>query len=89
MALASERLEFRLAPEDKRDMERAAALEGVKLGEFVRRVARQAARESIELHHTTFMDAHSWDVFSAAVQRPGEPVEGLRRLFEFESVLGR
>lgn len=70
-------------------MERAAALEGVKLGEFVRRVAREAARASIEQHHTTLMDAESWDVFAAAVRAPGKPIEGLRRLLEFESVLGR
>lgn len=89
MALATERLEVRLAPEDRREMERAAALEGVKLGEFVRRAAREAARESIQQHHTTLIDAESWDAFNAAVQAPGKPIEGLRRLFEFESVLGR
>ncbi len=70
-------------------MERAAALEGVKVGEFVRRVARQAARESIAHHHTTFMDAESWDAFSAAVDAPGKPIAELRELFERESVLGR
>ncbi|MCA9070560.1 MAG: DUF1778 domain-containing protein [Planctomycetaceae bacterium] len=43
-----ERIEFRAEPDEKRDYERSAQLEGLDMAEWIRRVLNAAAKRSLK-----------------------------------------
>jgi uncharacterized protein (DUF1778 family) len=73
-----ERLEARISPEQKALLERAAALEGRSLTDFVVASAQAAAQETIERHEIIGLTARDSLVFAAALMRPPAPNDRLR-----------
>lgn len=73
-----ERLEARVSPEQKRLLERAAALEGRTLTDFVVASAQAAALETIARHDVIELTARDSQVFAQALMQPPAPNERLR-----------
>ena len=74
----SERVEARVTPEQKRLLERAAALEGRSLTDFVLSSAQTAAAETISRHELLKLTPDDQDVFVAALLKPPAPNKALR-----------
>lgn len=71
MARASARLEFRIRPERRSRIERAAALLGVPVGEFARAAAEEKADRVIdEYEATTVVPAAFFDDLLDALDAP-------------------
>lgn len=86
----SGRLDLRLAAEDKQLIERAAALTGTTLTDFVRSRTLAAASEAIRTHATIRLTVEGSRAFVEALIDPPEPNERLRALArEIGSVVGR
>jgi uncharacterized protein (DUF1778 family) len=78
MHTATERLEVRLAPEDKGLLARAAELEGVKLSQFVLGPALKRAREVVaEAGHQVVVSAQSYKDILDALANPPQPSKAL------------
>lgn len=73
-----ERLEARLSPEQKALLERAAALEGRSLTDFVVDSAQSAALETIQRHEVIALSARDSLIFAEALMHPPAPNERLR-----------
>ena len=73
-----ERLEARISPEQKTLLERAAALEGRSLTDFVISSAQSAAIETIQRHDMIALTARDSQMFAAALMHPPAPNERLR-----------
>ncbi len=65
-----ERLEARVAPETKNLLERAAALRGCTLTDFIVDSARAAAEEIIREHQILALSARDTEAFFAALENP-------------------
>src|SRR5487761_1859890 len=74
-ALRAERLEARIAPEQKRLIERAAQLRGTTVTDFVVSKMQEAAVETIRDFETLQLRDESREVFVAALLNPPEPNE--------------
>jgi uncharacterized protein (DUF1778 family) len=74
-----ERFEARIRPEDKRTLERAAALSGRKLSDFVMSAARSAARKMIRRYDGMVLtDSRDREAFVNAMLAPPAPNAKLR-----------
>jgi uncharacterized protein (DUF1778 family) len=73
-----ERLEARLSPEQKALLERAAALEGRSLTDFVVSSAQSAAVETIQRYEVIALTAEDSLAFAEALMTPAAPNERLR-----------
>ena len=73
-----ERLEARVSPEQKNLLERAAALEGRTLTDFVVSSAQAAALATIARHEVITLTAHDSQVFAQTLMQPPAPNECLR-----------
>lgn len=73
-----ERIEARVSPEQKTLIERAAALEGRTLTEFVVQSSRLAAQAAIERHERLTLTARDGAAFVEALMAPAKPNEPLR-----------
>jgi len=73
LALRTKRTEARLLPEQKRRIERAAALKGQSLSDFIVQHADEAAIRTIQLHTTWTLEDRDRDVFVQALLNPPEP----------------
>ena len=73
----SERVEARVTPEQKRLLERAAAIEGRSLTDFVLSSAQTAAAEAISRHELLKLTPDDQDVFVAALLKPPAPNQAL------------
>jgi uncharacterized protein (DUF1778 family) len=73
-----ERLEARVSPEQKSLLERAAALEGRSLTDFVVASAHAAAMETIQRHEMIALSARDILAFTQALMHPPAPNERLR-----------
>jgi uncharacterized protein (DUF1778 family) len=71
------RLEFRLASDEKAIIERAAALSGSNTTDFVRSTTLSAAREAVRMHEVITLTAEGSRVFVVALIDPPEPNEHL------------
>jgi uncharacterized protein (DUF1778 family) len=71
-------LEARVSPEQKSLLERAAALEGRSLTDFVVASAHAAAMETIERHEVIALTARDSLGFTQALMHPPAPNEQLR-----------
>lgn len=85
-ATASDRVEFRLSPELKTELETASSLLGVTTSAFVKDAAIRAAREAIEQERHIRLGDDAWQKFSSAIDRPGRPEAGLAELLRRPSV---
>ncbi|TQL47122.1 uncharacterized protein (DUF1778 family) [Homoserinimonas aerilata] len=85
-AAASERVEFRITPDLKDDIEAASAMLGLTTSAFVKDAALRLARETIHQERQIQLGAEAWEKFTAAVDRPGEYVEGFAELLRRPSV---
>lgn len=78
MKTETERLATRIRVEDKRLIEKAAALSGVSVSAFVKTRLREAAREVIEQERVIQLDAEESKRFAEALLvLPGELPEAL------------
>lgn len=77
------RLEARVASEKKERYERAAALEGRSLTDFIVTHLDSAADEVINHQHRITLSARGAEAFVALLLNPPEPNEHLRAAFEF------
>jgi uncharacterized protein (DUF1778 family) len=73
-----ERLEARLTPEQKEVLQRAAALEGTSLTDFVVRSAQRAAEQSIRDHSRLVLTVRESRDFVEALLNPPAPSATLR-----------
>lgn len=74
MANASARLEFRVTPEHKAMIERAAEIAGEPLSSFARDAAEERADRILREHDaTTVVPAEFFDELLAALDAPPEP----------------
>lgn len=69
----AERLEARVTAEQKKLIERAAALQGRTLTDFVLTSVQDAARRAIEEHHTLALSVRDSEAFVDALLNP-QPV---------------
>jgi uncharacterized protein (DUF1778 family) len=74
----SERVEARVTPEQKKLLERAAALEGRSLTDFVLASAQAAAADTIARHELLKLTPTDQNVFVAALLKPPAPNKALR-----------
>ena len=74
----SERVEARVTPEQKELLERAAAIEGRSLTDFVLSSAQNAAVETISRPELLKLTPDDQDVFVAALLKPPAPNKALR-----------
>lgn len=79
-ATASDRVELRLSPELKQELETASSLLGITTSAFVKDAAVRAAHHVIEQQRQIRLGDEAWEKFQTAIERPGRPVEGLAEL---------
>ncbi len=75
----SERVAVRLTPAVKRALERGAEVSGRSLSDFVVDSAYRAAQRAIEDHERLHLTDRDRKVFLAALDKPPEPNQALRR----------
>jgi uncharacterized protein (DUF1778 family) len=76
---ASERLEARVTGEQKRFFQRAAAVRGVTLTDFVIESVQQAAAKAVQENDVLVLPVEDRDRFVAALMSPPVPNLALRR----------
>lgn len=74
----AERLEARVTPEQKRLIERAAALQGRTVTDFVLTSVQDAARRAIEEHHQLSLSVRDSEAFVDALLNPQSVNDRLR-----------
>lgn len=84
----AERFAFRLSPEDKSLLERAAALRHTSVTEFVVQSCRDAAHQELADQTRFTLTVDQMRAFMQALDAPPRDVPGLRRLFERASPFG-
>ena len=78
----SARLDFRIAPENKQVIEKAATLNGQSVSDFAVSTLLKSAREVLEQHGQTTLSNRDRDAFLEMLDNPPEPNEALRRAVE-------
>jgi uncharacterized protein (DUF1778 family) len=78
----SERLEARITPEQKAQLQRAASLTGCSLSDFIVSSVQAAAEDTIRTHQVLELSARDSEAFLAALENPPEPNERLCAAFE-------
>lgn len=76
------RLNFRLSPEAKEKIERAAVAEGLTITDFAVHALVNTADEVLERHHTRRLTDRDRDLFLSLLDADDEPNEALRSAFE-------
>lgn len=85
-----ERLEARVTPEQKRLLERAAAIRGQTLSDFVVGSASRAAEEAIRTHEVIVLSERDAQAFMEALLNPRPAGPRLRQAAEhYRSVFGK
>lgn len=74
------RLDLRLATREKEAIERAAALSGSSVTDFVRSTMLAASEQAVRAHETLTLASEEADAFVEAIMNPPEPNENLRAL---------
>lgn len=74
------RLDLRLATREKEAIERAAALSGSSVTDFVRSTMRVASERAVRAHETLTLTSEEATAFVEAIMNPPEPNENLRAL---------
>lgn len=77
---ATARLDMRIDPQLRTDVERAAALTGARsLSEFVTQALREKTEQVLQAHERLVLGNQVFDDFFAACMADAEPAEGLRK----------
>jgi uncharacterized protein (DUF1778 family) len=74
------RIEARISPKQKRLFERAAAIEGVTLTDFVISSMQRAATSAVEEYTMIELSERNQRTFVEALMNPPEPNEALREV---------
>lgn len=74
------RLDLRLATREKEAIERAAALSGSSVTDFVRSTMLVASERAVRAHETLTLTSEGATAFVEAIMNPPEPNEKLRAL---------
>lgn len=74
------RLELRVARKEKEAIERAAALSGSSLTDFVRSTMLAASERAVRAHEVLTLTSEGAAAFAEAITNPPEPNENLRAL---------
>ena len=82
----SDKLDLRIAPEDKLVLRSAAEAAGCTVAQFVLQSAMARARETLPDRQAFGLDADRWDAFLAALDAPARPMPRLSRLLGEPSV---
>lgn len=82
----SDRLELRLTPEQKSEIEQAAALSGRSVTDFSVPLLVKEAEEVIRIERDLRMSRESWDAFNEILERPAQTVSGLADLLRRPTV---
>jgi uncharacterized protein (DUF1778 family) len=82
----SEKLDLRIAPEDKAVLRTAANASGRTLAQFVLESAMARAQETLPDRQAFGLDATRWEAFLAALDAPVRPMPRLARLLKERSV---
>jgi uncharacterized protein (DUF1778 family) len=77
-----ERLEARITPEQKALFQRAAALRGLSLTDFVVSSVQAAAEDTISTREVIHLSARDSLIFAEEILNPSPPNEALRAAFE-------
>jgi len=75
----SERMELRISPHDKQEIEQAAQLSRVSVSQFIADSARERAEQIINEHKRIQLTEASYKAVMEALENPPEPNERLRR----------
>lgn len=78
-AEATARLSFRLDPELKALIERAAAYTGQTVSSFAVSTLVSHARQVVRDHHVTVLSQREWEAFLHLLDNPSEPTEAALR----------
>jgi uncharacterized protein (DUF1778 family) len=78
----SDRIELRLTPAQKADIEREAAISGRSVTDFSVPLLVKEAEEVIRVERDLRMPKESWDAFNDILDRPAQPVRGLADLLK-------
>lgn len=73
-------IQIRASAETKAILNRAAALRGQKLSEFMLESARRQAEEALLDQRVFFLEPQAYDAFLALLDAPTEPVPQLAKL---------
>lgn len=76
------RLNFRLPPEAKEKIERAAVASGLTVTDFAVHALINSADEVLERHHARKLSNRDRDVFLALLDADDEPDEALKSAFQ-------
>jgi uncharacterized protein (DUF1778 family) len=82
----SDRLELRLTPAQKSEIEQAAALSGRSVTDFSVALLVREAGEVIRVERDLRLSKESWDAFNEILDRPARPLTGLADLLTRPSV---
>ena len=85
-AQRSEKLDLRIAPEDKQILRTAASASGRTLAQFVLESAMARAQETLPDRRAFGLDAEAWEAFITALDAPHRPLPRLERLLGERSV---
>lgn len=78
----TERLELRISPDVKSEIETAAQLSRVSVSQFIADSAVQRAESVISEHSRIKLTEESWNAVMSALENPPMPAERLRRAAE-------
>lgn len=84
--IKDDRLDLRLNKEQKRQIERAAAISGRNLTDFSVTVLLEESEQVIRREKDLAMSAEAWEAFNALLERPAQPVDGLASLLSRQTV---
>jgi uncharacterized protein (DUF1778 family) len=82
----SDRLEIRLTPDQKSEIERAAAISGRSVSDFSTSVLVKEAEEVIRFERDLAMSKEAWAAFTKIVDRPAKPLNALAELLRRPTV---
>jgi uncharacterized protein (DUF1778 family) len=88
-ATRDERIDFRVNPDTKDLLVRAAALRGSNLTAFILESAQERAVELIEQYERLNLTSRDRDRLLGALTEPPRPVAALRRLFQKQTTRTR
>lgn len=86
---ATARLDMRIDPQLRSDVERAASLMGARsLSEFVTQALREKSQAVLQMHTRMVLSNQVFDDFFAACEQDEEPSQGLRDAARLTDKLG-
>lgn len=81
IALKNERLDFRVSPDQKSILERAAEIKHVSLSSYVISSSLRQAQIDLTENETLILSNRDRDSIMAALENPPKPNEALKELF--------